>query len=305
MQVLYANTIDKDIAPSKLESNLLSSISNTKKMYYTYLLYLIEVCNYSITYSNKHSNKLLNDNENQFISTKLANNQIIKLITNNKEFNDYVNFNKLHAFINKRIVKEIFTHLISKERYLNYLDKKFTTQEDDKDILRYIIKKILGSSSELDDEMTEYFINIEDDQYYVLISLQKKLKSFESSKESLFLQNFLLLEEKDDVFDFGKNLIAKYCDHEEELVSIIKPKLKNWELDRIAVIDTILLKLAICELKYFSNIPIKVTINEYIDLTKEYSSEKSKDFVNGILDKIMKSLKEKGEIKKQGRGLIN
>lgn len=305
MQVLFSDAIGKDISPVVLEKALMESIKDTKRLYYTYLIYLIEIANYSVIYSSKQANKMFNEEENIVISTKIASNRIIQQVANSKAYQDYINFNKLHPLINKKIVKDLFLSLITKEKYINYVEKKITTEEDDKEILRYIIKKIIGSSQELDDDVSEYFTNIEDDQYYTLISLQKKLKSFDNKNESVFLHNFLLQENKDDVITFARDLLAKYYDHEDELVEIIKPKLKNWEIERIAVIDIVMVKMAICELKYFPNIPVKVTINEYIDLAKEYSSDKSKDFMNGILDKIMKDLQEKGKLRKQGRGLIN
>lgn len=305
MQTLFSDAIGKDISPVKLEKVLLESIARTKQMYFVYLLYLVEVCNYSIVYSSRQTKKLLDDNANKKISTKLATNSIIALINDSKIFHDYVNENKLNNFVNKRLVKDIFDILIEKEKYQKYIDKKFTTDQDNIDILRYIIKKVIGASLELYEEVEDNFINIEDDQYYVLISLQKKLKSYDNNKEILFLQNFLLQEDKKDIVTFGSNLLYKYYDHNDELVNIIEPKLKNWEIDRVATIDVVLLKMAICELKYFPNIPVKVTINEYIDIAKEYSSEKSKSFINGMLDKIMLDLKSKNELKKQGRGLIN
>jgi len=305
MQTLFSDAIGKDISPVKLEKVLLESIARTKQMYFVYLLYLVEVCNYSIVYSSRQTKKLLDENANKKISTKLATNSIIALINDSKIFHDYVNENKLNNFVNKRLVKDIFDILIEKEKYQKYIDKKFTTDQDNIDILRYIIKKVIGASLELYEEVEDNFINIEDDQYYVLISLQKKLKSYDNNKEILFLQNFLLQEDKKDIVTFGSNLLYKYYDHNDELVNIIEPKLKNWEIDRVATIDVVLLKMAICELKYFPNIPVKVTINEYIDIAKEYSSEKSKSFINGMLDKIMLDLKSKNELKKQGRGLIN
>lgn len=305
MQVLYSDAIGKDISPVMLDKTLNNNIKETNRLYYVYLMYLMDVCNYSITYSSKQSKKLLSDDKNDAISTKIANNRIVKLIIGNQSYQDFINFNKLHPFINQTIVKSLFHKLITKEKYLKYIDKKITTDEDDIDILRFLIKKVIGASQILDDDVSDHFINIDDDQYYVLISLQKKLKSFDSNKELLFLQSFLLQDDKEDVVKFASNLLDKYYDHEEELVSIIKPKLKNWDIERIAVLDVVLLKMAICELKYFPNIPVKVTINEYIDLAKEYSSDKSKDFINGMLDKIMKELKTNNQLKKQGRGLIN
>jgi transcription antitermination protein NusB len=99
-------------------------------------------------------------------------------------------------------------------------------------------------------------------------------------------------------------LLEKTIKHSDELIALIQPKLKNWEMDRVAILDLILLKLAVCELLYFPTIPVKVTINEYIEVSKLYSTPKSKDFVNGVLDKIKNELQDKGLLKKFGRGLL-
>ena len=105
--------------------------------------------------------------------------------------------------------------------------------------------------------------------------------------------------------DFGMELYFKTLSNKEDHMALIMPKLKNWEMDRIAVLDQIILRMALTEFTEFNSIPLKVTINEYLDISKEYSTPKSKDFINGILDKIMNELKENGKIQKMGRGLIN
>jgi N utilization substance protein B len=104
--------------------------------------------------------------------------------------------------------------------------------------------------------------------------------------------------------DFAKELIRKSIINSEEYRNIIKTHLKNWEIDRVAFIDVLIMEMAICEFLNFPSVPTKVSLNEYIDLARYYSTIKSRTFINGILDKILKSLKEEGKIKKQGRGLI-
>ena len=305
LQVLFSNEISKDMSVAKIEKNILESILDAERLYNIYLLYLIEIANYSLIYDAKQDDKILEQSKDENSSIALSQNEIIQLINKNKDFKDYVGFNKLNKYINKKIVKSLFEELIQKGKYKDYVLRAEKTKNDESDILRFIIKKILGASLELEEELGEHFIHIEDDSYFALLAMQKTLKAFEIEKEELFLQQFLLLEDTSEVREFAVQLADRYLDHEEEFVKIIKPKLKNWEIERIAVIDIVILKMAICELKYFGNIPVKVTINEYIDISKEYSSDKSKDFINGILDKIMKTLNEKGEIKKHGRGLIN
>lgn len=93
-------------------------------------------------------------------------------------------------------------------------------------------------------------------------------------------------------------------EQEETLEQLIEPTLKNWDMERLAVLDVIIIKMALVEFLYFPTIPTKVTLDEYVDISKEYSTPKSKDFVNGILDKLMKTLAEEGKIKKEGRGLL-
>ncbi|MGB1018807.1 MAG: transcription antitermination factor NusB [Chitinophagales bacterium] len=305
MQVLFSSAIGKDISPVKLEQKLREYIKEAEHLYHVYLLYLVEICNYSLIHTAKQESKLLENSRDENTSTALAENDVIRLIGNNKEFKDYIAFNKINDYINPKIVKSLYEILIKKDKYLDYIKIANKTKTNDIDMLRNIIKKVMGASLELEEDLAENFINIEDDSYYALMSIQKTLKSFIKDADSVFLHKILLLEDNSEIQVFANDIIENYFEYEEDFEDIIKPKLKNWDMDRIAVIDMVILKMAICEFKCFASIPIKVTINEYVDIAKEYSTDKSKDFINGILDKIMKFLKESGGIKKQGRGLIN
>jgi N utilization substance protein B len=122
-----------------------------------------------------------------------------------------------------------------------------------------------------------------------------------------FILNDLFSEFRSDKenYEFGKNLFLNVIEHSGELDEMIAKKIKNWELDRIALIDRIVLRMGICELKYFPEIPPKVSINEAIELAKKFSTERSGKFVNGVLDAVYNELKETGHLVKQGRGLID
>ena len=113
-----------------------------------------------------------------------------------------------------------------------------------------------------------------------------------------------LFKDPEDDSEFAKILFRKMVNNDKEYTAMIVEKTLNWEVDRIALMDVILIKMCICEITNFSQIPIKVSINEYIEISKEYSSPKSKQFINGIADKIVKEMKEQGIIKKTGRGLL-
>ena len=108
----------------------------------------------------------------------------------------------------------------------------------------------------------------------------------------------------DTVKEFGEVLLEKVHEDGDELFNIIEPTLKNWDAERVAVIDMILLKMAVCELVNFPTIPTKVTLNEFVEISKMYSTDKSKDFINGILDRLLKKLEKEGKVVKEGRGLI-
>lgn len=305
MQVLYAHLMGKELEIGKLEKILVSRIEKAENLYYIYLLYLVEICNYSIVDASKKASKYIQTESDKNVSTALAHNEVLALFKNDYNFLHPIDDRGLNGFVDSALVKKLFKKLIESEKYKDYVAKESKTMEDEVEILRYIVKKVIGSSEELDDMLEQHFINIADDHFVALQSIQKKLKDFKENSKEEFLRDFLLLNKSDEDIEFSLELLKKCILHEDEFEALVQPRLKNWELDRVAVIDVILIKMAICEMKYFNSIPLKVSLNEYIDISKEYSTPKSKEFINGLLDKIMKDLKDNGEIKKTGRGLIN
>ena len=139
------------------------------------------------------------------------------------------------------------------------------------------------------------------DESLVVGAIKRTLKMLPNVKEKFFEE---FLPENEPVYDFGLELLQTVVREDEQLLEIIQPSLQNWDITRVAILDLILLKMAVSELLRFPTIPTKVTLNEYVDISKQYSTEKSKDFINGILDRLMKKLGKEGKIKKEGRGLI-
>ena len=148
--------------------------------------------------------------------------------------------------------------------------------------------------------MEDHYGTWYDDKSVVVGATKKTLKSLPSKDEKFFMEYY---PSDETVNEFGYQLFEKTLGSDDALLEYIRPTLKNWDTERLAIIDMILLKMAICELLNFSSIPTKVTINEYIDIAKNYSTAKSKDFINGILDRIMKDFGSEGLIQKEGRGL--
>ena len=149
--------------------------------------------------------------------------------------------------------------------------------------------------------LEDAYYNWLDDKSLVVGAVKKYLKALPSKKNKLFTE---FLPEDETVQMFGKSLLKITLDQQDDIMQIIIPILENWDHERLAIVDTILLKLSVSEMLNFPTIPAKVSLNEYVELGKQYSTAKSKEFINGILDKIMKNLQSEGKLNKQGRGLI-
>jgi N utilization substance protein B len=151
------------------------------------------------------------------------------------------------------------------------------------------------------DVLDENYLFWEDDKSLIVGAMKKTIKSLPSTSEG-FYEAYQPTDET--VKEFGEVLLTQVHEESDELFKIIEPTLKNWDAERVAVIDMILLKMAVCELMNFPTIPTKVTLNEFVEISKLYSTDKSKDFINGILDRLLKKLEKEGKVVKEGRGLI-
>lgn len=305
MQVLYALEMHTSDKTGLIHKQLKQRVQRAEDLYYTYMLYLKEICEFALVESAKRSSKFIKSSEDVNFNTDIATNSVLFFFKDDAFFKEIIQSRSLSGLVDPKIVRDLFLQLITSNKYKVYIGNNNRSDIDEVEILRYIIKKVIGASEVLDDYLEEHFINLTDDHFLTLQSMQKKLKDFNPNDVEAFLNDFLLKNNQEDDFNFAEDLLLKVSDQNDALEDIMEPRLKNWDLDRIALIDTILIKMAITEMKYFPSIPIKVTLNEYIDISKEYSTPKSKDFINGILDKIMKDLQARGEIKKIGRGLIN
>jgi N utilization substance protein B len=301
MQTLYAWEIDRDIPLVKLEGHLKGQIQKSVALYLTDLLYIVEVCRYSMVDKAKRLAKYIKTDDDKNASTTIAANAIAKFLENDDQFNAFVKKDGISNYVVQDIVRDLFTDLSAKTKYKEYAALTAPTLLQDKEMIGFMLKKNLQANKDFEHHLEEIFINYEDDQALLLHIIGKHVDSFEPNAKNAFFQNMEIWE---DEKKFAEDLLAKTVQHSEELTACIQPKLKNWEMDRVAILDLILLKLAVCELKYFPTVPVKVSINEYIDISKIYSTPKSKDFVNGVLDKVKNELLDKGEIKKFGRGLV-
>lgn len=185
------------------------------------------------------------------------------------------------------------------QKYLNAEKKDFDAQRT---LMLAFYKDFLPKHEELHALMEDLFIHWNDDKKAVFNSLVKTIDELKQAENEVDVK--ALSEDYDEDWTFCKDLLNNTIKNEEELTSLIQEKTKKWDTERIADIDLILMRMSVSELLYFSNIPIKVSINEYLDISKIYSTPKSSVFLNGILDKLMNEMKAAGKIKKAGRGLV-
>lgn len=200
------------------------------------------------------------------------------------------------------LFKNTWNDLKNNEEFRNYSKQPEHSFAEDKKLLSELYQVYIGESEFFEQYMDERYMNWEDDQVLVTNALLKTISQMkEDGKEEYILKDSALNEDDEQ---FMTDLFRKTIQQDDELTKLIGDKTKNWETDRIAVIDMLLMKMSLCEIMNFEHIPIKVSINEYLELAKLYSTPNSHGFINGVLDKIQLDLKKENRIHKQGRGLV-
>jgi N utilization substance protein B len=301
MQVLYSWEMNKDLPLSFLEGQLKTHTTKSITLYLTNLSYLVEICRYSMVDKAKRLAKYIKTEEDTNSSTIIAANRIVQHLMTLPKFNLLCEKDGVKNYMDDEVVRKLFIELSAKPKYKEYAALTAPTLEQDREIVIFILKKIMQGNADLEAHLEEQFINYSDDTSLLLHIISKYTETFDGTNPEHYFAGLGLWEEEKQ---FGFELLKQTHNHNDELIAYIEPNLVNWELDRIATLDMILMKMALCELKYFPTVPIKVSINEYIDISKLYSTPKSKDFVNGVLDRIKNKMVEDGEIKKMGRGLV-
>ncbi len=242
--------------------------------------------------------------ERKIDASHFVNNLLIVAITENQQLESVSLKKNLNWKNEPDQIKEWYNSLVKKdEEYLDYISKSETTTEQDVEIVNHIARKVIFKADVIDKFFEEKDINWSEDKPIVRSLVLKSLKSITEENKSLTLAELSYNWEEDsefftDLFGFTVKLDQKYG-------QLIASRAKNWDIDRLAVTDRVIIEMAMAEMIHFKSIPVKVTINEYIELAKKYSTPKSKIFINGILDAISEDLKTEGEIKKTGRGLLD
>ncbi len=285
------------------EKTLLDSILSVHKAYIKSLQLLIELSDFEAMDVEERSSKFLPSEDDLQASAILQNNQFIQLLKQDATFKDLLKKYKISWTDELVLLREIYNKLKADVAYKEYAAKEVKSMEVERECINNIYKNILIPDPLLEQFFEEQFINWPVDKQSVDGMVLKTVRSFkEQAEKKIDILPITANWEEDQ--QFALDLYNKTLLNSEDYEKLIADKTQNWEVDRIALVDVILMKMAIAELVYFQSIPTKVTMNEYIDISKDFSTPKSKSFINGILDKILIEMKAEGKIRKIGRGLM-
>ena len=287
MQVLYMIETQKQGNSAAL---LQKEFDKTRNLFVFLVHLLHQVALYAEVESQQRSAKNLPNEADLTFNIKIAGNSIVWQTIESEGFKKVFEIVKPFQWIDKDLVKNLFRQLSESDVYKTYILEENRDKSKEKEILKFIFGTIILGSAHAVDYIDEHFSNWEDEGDLMIAFMLNYIQ-----KPTSIDFNDLVGDEK---LKFATDLLQTAIDKKSITEEIIKPKLKNWDPERIAMIDMILLRLGVCELLYFDTIPTKVTINEYIDLAKDYSTEQSGHFVNGILDNIHKELVGNGKIQK-------
>jgi len=306
LQAVYAFVQSESGDLAKGEKQLLISVDKIREIIIYQLSFLLEIKDFTVNRIEESKKKFFPTEEDLDPNFRFVENKVLLQIEDNKEFRKLRDKLKINWSEEQTMVRKGFLTLKDKSFFQKYMSNPESSYEMDQDVLVKIIKKVLIDFELLEDFYESKSIFWAFDSFYTAnVLLMKFLKSLkESDDENVPMPEALNDAVEDEDKAFMINLFHKTILRAEEYEILIDEKARNWELDRIALMDTILIKMALAELLEFPSIPVKVTLNEYIDISKFYSSAKSKVFINGILDKLIIDLKEKDLIKKTGRGLL-
>lgn len=296
MQVLY--TVETQLPESKGEEpkksptagqaagdpvKLLQKHFDQTRQLFVFLIHaLTEVARYAETDARNRASKHLPTQQDLNVNTKIAENELLVKILSHPSYKLAVKDDKPERFDNQDLYRKLYLELAESDKYKQYIAAGERDKKEEKDIVEFIFTELMLPNETFTGYAEEYFTNWDDDAEMISLLLQNFL-----NKPATYNFQELLGKEK---WSFAKGLLETTLSRKELTMDYIKPKLKNWDPERIAVLDMILMRMGVCEFLFFETIPPKVTINEYIDLAKEYSTPQSGQFVNGILDNIHKDL---------------
>jgi transcription antitermination protein NusB len=302
LMALYAFNRREDASLVQAEKELMFSIGKSYDLYHYLLLLVIEIADIAGEKIDQALQKRMPSLEDLNPRRRFIDNQVISQIRRNLEFKTYISSKKLSWINNSHIPRLLYNKMIVWEAYEEYMKAETANYLSDRKFIIRMVTELFLNSEDLNSNLEEQSIYWNDDMEYISSMVEKTLKKFkaDSGEKTPLMPLFKNTEDE----EFVKILFRKAISHSEKCSELIDKNTTNWEVDRIALMDILVMQLAITEIMEFPEIPVKVTLNEYIEIAKYYCTSKSSTFVNGILDNIVKEIREEGLFSKFGRGLV-
>ena len=302
MQSIYAMHQNGSDNLEKQEKFLLNSIENILDLYLILISILPELQKKEIDFIEKSKLKHLATKEEQNPNLKFVNNAVFNFLEQNTKLNTALDYNNINNWqFNDDTIISLLQAVKESELYDQYMSTPSTSFDEDKKFVAALYETVIAPNEVLYSYLEDFKLTWIDDIPVVNTLILKQLSQI-TVKEDSFTIPKTYKDQEDKAFAIA--LFRKTVLNEEKLAKEFSNKTPNWDIDRIAEIDTIVLKMAICELLNFASIPVKVTLNEYLEVVKEYSTPKSSFFINGILDNLVKEFQTNNKLNKVGRGLL-
>jgi len=299
MQLLYS--LDRD--PGVSHEEILKRYDKAVDLAFESLMFnlylMMEITHHAIVDRDTRQSKLRPEQDDLNWNSKLFDNELVQSLFRNKTLRKYFEDRAFSSRLDRDMILKLYNTISKSPEYRKYL---FSEIDDagHREFLLFIYRDLRKNEiyEEIIDDQYPFW---QEDKSLVIGAFKKIIKQLPEANDRFYDE---YRPDDDTVIDFGRKLIGVTMEQAQDLEKLIEPTLKNWDMERLAVLDVIIIKMALVEFLFFPTIPTKVTLDEYVDISKEYSTPKSKDFVNGILDKLMKTLSEESKIKKEGRGLL-
>ncbi len=305
MQALYAyfQSNNKDLA--KGERDLFKGIDKIYELYIFQLAFLLEIQHVAAILSEDAKNKRLPTSDDLNPNSKFIKNKFIAQLAENLDLKREINNRKISSFLNNEfeLVKKIVNNIKESAEYATYMNVSDDSYKTHQDFILEVFKEQMADFELLNHFYEEKDLHWGDDIYLVNPMVVKTIESFKENSSPDFAL-IPLYKDKEEDMQFVQELFCQTVLQEETTKKLIAEKTQNWEVERIAMMDVLLMQMAITEILHFSNIPSKVSLNEFIEISKIYSTPKSKLFINGILDKLLADFKTENKLNKVGRGLM-
>lgn len=294
VQILYSYYKGDGKSLPVAEKELYHSIEKTYDLYHHLLLLAVEITRFAAERIDAKRNKLRPTEEELNPNTRFIDNKFIAQLASNTQFNEYLKENKLSWVNESEIVRILFERIQNTDFYFEYMATSTVDYAADRELWRKIFKRVLLLSEELDESLQDQNLYWTDDVEVVISFVIKTIKRFDEANGTE--QPLLPMFKDEEDAEFAGKLFRSVVQRSEEFRKLIDAHTRNWDLDRIAFMDIVIMEVALGELLGFPTIPVNVTLNEYIEIAKTYSTERSGTFVNGVLDNIVGQLKSENKL---------